>query len=105
MSNDQDGQILDINGLFQGAMKMLGGVKGVADNAKKTAFGFVETIAALSRTAKALEQLVVRATQLVNDMEAPFRAMIPEYEKAAARMQRLAEALLYFREILGLCAP
>lgn len=83
----------DLASLFQGPGAVLSGVLGVADNARKTVGGVMETIASLQRAAVAVEQLVTRMNRLVDDLEAPMRALTPELEKSVARMQRLSAAL------------
>jgi ABC-type transporter Mla subunit MlaD len=88
-SNDD----FDISALFQGPGAVLAGVLGVADNARKTIGGVMETIATLQRAAVAVEQLVSRMNRLVDDLEAPMRALTPELERSVARMQRLSGAL------------
>ena len=83
----------DLASLFQGPGAVLSGVLGVADNARKTVGGVMETIASLQRAAVAVEQLVSRMNRLVDDLEMPMRALTPELEKSVARMQRLSSAL------------
>ncbi len=83
----------DLASLFQGPGAVLSGVLGVADNARKTVGGVMETIASLQRAAVAVEQLVTRMNRLVDDLEAPMRALTPELEKSVARMQRLSATL------------
>lgn len=83
----------DLSSLFQGPGAMLSGVLGVADNARKTVGGVMETIASLQRAAVAVEQLVTRMNRLVDDFEAPLRALTPELEKTVVRMQRMSTAL------------
>lgn len=83
----------DLSALFQGPGAVLAGVLGVADNARKTVGGVMETIATLQRAAAAVEQLVSRMNRLVDDLEAPMRALTPELERSVARMQRLSGAL------------
>ena len=83
----------DLASLFQGPGAVLAGVLGVADNARKTVGGVMETIASLQRAAGAVEALVTRMNRLVDDLELPLRALTPEVEKAVARMQRVSTAL------------
>ena len=83
----------DLSSLFQGPGAVLSGVLGVADNARKTVGGVMETIASLQRAAVAVEQLVGRMNRLVDDLEMPMRALMPELEKSVARMQRLSAAM------------
>ncbi len=83
----------DLASLFQGPGAVLAGVLGVADNARKTVGGVMETIASLQRAAVAVETLVTRMNRLVDDLELPLRALTPEVEKAVARMQRVSSAL------------
>jgi hypothetical protein len=83
----------DLSALFQGPGAVLAGVLGVADNARKTVGGVMETIATLQRAAVAVEQLVSRMNRLVDDLEGPMRALTPELERSVARMQRLSAAL------------
>ncbi len=83
----------DLSSLFQGPGAVLSGVLGVADNARKTVGGVMETIASLQRAAVAVEQLVSRMNRLVDDLEMPMRALMPELEKSVARMQRLSAAM------------
>ena len=83
---------LDVMSLLNGPMNMVSGLMGVAENARKTVGGMMEAIASLQRAAKGIEQLATRLNKLVDDIEAPMRAMTPEFEKAVARMQRLTEA-------------
>ena len=88
-SNDD----FDLSSLFQGPGAVLAGVLGVADNARKTVGGVMDTIASLQRAAVAVEALVSRMNRLVDDLELPLRSLIPEVEKSVARMQRVATAL------------
>lgn len=83
----------DLSSLFQGPGAVLSGVLGVADNARKTVGGVMETIATLQRAAAAVEALVSRMNRLVDDLEGPMRALTPELERSVARMQRLSAAL------------
>lgn len=83
----------DLSSLFQGPGAVISGVLGVADNARKTVGGVMETIASLQRAALAVEQLVSRMNRLVDDLEMPMRALMPELEKSVARMQRLSAAM------------
>ncbi len=83
----------DLSSLFQGPGAVISGVLGVADNARKTIGGVMETIASLQRAAVAVEQLVGRMNRLVDDLEMPMRALMPELEKSVARMQRLSAAM------------
>ncbi len=83
----------DLSSLFQGPGAVISGVLGVADNARKTVGGVMETIASLQRAAVAVEQLVGRMNRLVDDLEMPMRALMPELEKSVARMQRLSAAM------------
>jgi hypothetical protein len=83
----------DLSALFQGPGAVLAGALGMADNARKTIGGVMETIATLQRAAVAVEQLVSRMNRLVDDLEAPMRALTPELERSVARMQRLSAAL------------
>ena len=83
----------DLSSLFQGPGAVLSGVLGVADNARKTVGGVMETIATLQRAAAAVEALVTRMNRLVDDLEGPMRALTPELERSVARMQRLSAAL------------
>ena len=83
----------DLSSLFHGPGAVLSGVLGVADNARKTVGGVMETIASLQRAAVAVEQLVSRMNRLVDDLEMPMRALMPELEKSVARMQRLSAAM------------
>ncbi len=83
----------DLASLFQGPGAVLAGVLGVADNARKTVGGVMETIASLQRAAVAVEALVTRMNRLVDDLEMPLRALTPEVEKTIARMQRVSAAL------------
>jgi hypothetical protein len=83
----------DFSSLFQGPGAVLSGVLGVADNARKTVGGVMDTIATLQRAAAAVEQLVTRMNNLVDDLEAPLRLLTPELEKAVARVQRVSTAL------------
>lgn len=83
----------DLSSLFQGPGAVISGVLGVADNARKTVGGVMETIASLQRAAVAVEQLVTRMNRLVDDLEVPMRALMPELEKSVARMQRLSAAM------------
>ncbi len=88
-----DAPNFDISGLLGGAMNMMHGVKGMAENSRKTVAGFFEAASALNRSAKAMEQLVNRMTKLMDDMEAPIRALTPEIERATERARRVSEAL------------
>ena len=88
-----DAPNFDISGLLGGAMNMMQGVKGMAENSRKTVAGFFEAASALNRSAKAMEQLVNRMTKLMDDMEAPIRALTPEIERATERARRVSEAL------------
>ena len=83
----------DLSSLFQGPGAVISGVLGVAENARKTVGGVMETIASLQRAAVAVEQLVSRMNRLVDDLEMPMRALMPELEKSVARMQRLSAAM------------
>ena len=83
----------DLASLFQGPGAVLAGVLGVADNARKTVGGVMETVASLQRAAGAVEALVTRMNRLVDDLEMPLRALTPEVEKTIARMQRVSVAL------------
>ncbi len=83
----------DLSSLFQGPGAVISGVLGVAENARKTVGGIMETIASLQRAAVAVEQLVSRMNRLVDDLEMPMRALMPELEKSVARMQRLSAAM------------
>lgn len=83
----------DLASLFQGPGAVLAGVLGVADNARKTVGGVMETIASLQRAAVAVEALVTRMNRLVDDLELPLRSLTPEVEKTIARMQRVSAAL------------
>ena len=70
----------------------MAGVLGLADGAKKAVTGILDTIASLQRAAAALEQLSARMTSLLDDIEAPVRALTPEFERAMGRFQRVADA-------------
>lgn len=83
----------DLSSLFQGPGAVLAGVLGVADNARKTVGGVMETIAALQRAAVAVEALVTRLQTLADDLEAPLRALTPEIERTIGRVQRVSAAL------------
>lgn len=83
----------DLSSLFQGPGAVLSGVLGVADNARKTVGGVMETIATLQRAAAAVEALVTRMNRLVDDLEGPMRALTPDLERSVARVQRLSAAL------------
>jgi hypothetical protein len=90
MATNED---FDLSALFQGPGAVLAGALGMADNARKTIGGVMETIASLQRAAVAVEQLVTRMNRLVDDLEGPMRALTPELERSVARMQRLSGAL------------
>lgn len=90
MASNED---FDFASLFQGPGAVLAGVLGVADNARKTVGGVMDTIASLQRAAVAVEALVSRMNRLVDDLELPLRSLVPEVEKTVARMQRVAVAL------------
>lgn len=90
MATNED---FDLSSLFQGPGAVLSGMLGVADNARKTVGGVMDTIASLQRAAVAVEQLVSRMNRLVDDLESPMRALTPELEKSVARIQRLSAAL------------
>ena len=82
----------DLASLFVGPTALFSGVLGLADNARKTVGGVMETIASLQRAAKALETLVARIDGIVSEIEAPMRLLAPELEKATQRLLRVSEA-------------
>ncbi len=82
----------DLASLLQAPATAMAGFMGLADGAKKAVTGILDTIASLQRAAAALEQLSARMTSLLDDIEAPVRAMTPEFERAMGRFQRVADA-------------
>lgn len=82
----------DLASLLQAPATAMAGVLGLADGAKKAVTGILDTIASLQRAAAALEQLSARMTSLLDDIEAPVRALTPEFERAMGRFQRVADA-------------
>ena len=82
----------DIASLFQAPATAMAGFLGLADGARKAVTGILDTIASLQRAAAALEKLTQRMTALLDDVEAPVRALTPEFERAMAQVQRVADA-------------
>lgn len=82
----------DLASLLQAPATAVAGFLGLADGAKKAVTGILDTIASLQRAAAALEQLSARMTSLLDDIEAPVRALTPEFERAMGRFQRVADA-------------
>lgn len=82
----------DFASLLTAPATAMAGFMGLADGARKAVSGILDTIASLQRAAAALEQLSARMTSLLDDVEAPVRALTPEFERAMGRMQRLADA-------------
>ena len=82
----------DLASLLQAPATAMAGFMGLADGARKAITGVLDTIASLQRTATALEALSGRMTSLLDDLEAPVRALTPEFERAMGRVQRVADA-------------
>ena len=82
----------DLASLLQAPATAMAGLMGLADGAKKAVTGILDTIASLQKAAAALEQLSNRLSSVLDDIEAPVRALTPEFERAVARFQRVADA-------------
>ena len=91
MASD-DRSDFDLSSLLTAPATAMAGFMGLADGARKAVTGILDTIASLQRAAAALEQLSARITSLLDDVEAPVRALTPEFERAMARFQRVADA-------------
>ena len=90
---DSKSDDFDLSGLLTGPLNLMSGALGAADGVRKTFTGLGETVQSLQRAVIAMEQMATRMNRLLDDLETPVRALVPELERMAGRMGKFTELM------------
>ena len=79
----------DIGALLSAPLQMVGAAATVLEAGKQSVTAMVDAVASLQRSAHALEELLNRINGIVDTVEGPARALAPELERLANRLNNL----------------